>query len=466
MAKRKQRSRNVVRFSDGIHLNIGIVIFGFIAIYFIVIIYMYFTAHHIVSYEVEPGTIEVNTSYTGLILRSETVIQAEQSGKLDYFLKDNTKAAKGTLICSVDQNGNVSEKMNEVTDTSVVLSSENLDNLKESIRDYAYSFHPINYFATYNFKTDVSGKLMEAVNLSALNSLSEYSDFAKENQTFHLYYASGPGIVAYYTDGYESMTLDQLTAKSFDKTTYQKTGYKTTGEIEAGQPVYKMITDENWQIVVKVDDNMIQTLGDETYVQIRFKEDNTTAWAEFEAKKIQGEQYLVLNLRNSMIRYAYERFVDINIMLDQQSGLKIPNSSITEKSFYIVPKKFLTSGNTETQQGLLIAHLQENGSYSDEEFTPVTIYYQTEDNIYLSQDDIKYGDLVILSGSTEQYEVQEEEQLKGVYNINKGYAVFRQIEILYQNDDYTIIKAGTEYSIMMYDHIALNGKQVSENQMI
>ena len=428
---------------------------------------MYFTAQHIVSYEVEKGTIEVNTSYTGLILRSETVYTAEQSGKLDYYLKDNTKAAKGTLICSVDQNGNVSEKMNEVSaDTAAVLSSENLDNLKESIRDYAYTFQPINYNSTYNFKTDISGKLMEAMNLSALSALSEYSDFAKENQTFHLYYASGPGIVAYYTDGYENMTVDQLTPKAFDKTTYQKSAHVTTKDVEAGQPVYKMITDENWQIVVKVDTDMIKSLGDESFVKIRFKEDNATAWAEFEAKKIAGENYLVLNLRNSMIRYAYERFVDINILLDQQSGLKIPNSAITEKSFFLVPKDYMTNGNAGNEQGLLVEHLQENGSYSDADFIPITIFYQTEDYIYLSQDDIKYGDLIVKTGSTERYEIHEEDKLKGVYNINKGYAVFRQIEILYQNDDYTIIKSGTEYGIMMYDHIALNGKQVSEDQMI
>ena len=56
--------------------------------------------------------------------------------------------------------------------------------------------------------------------------------------------------------------------------------------------------------------------------------------------------------------------------------------------------------------------------------------------------------------------------LQGVYNVNKGYAVFKQIEILYQNNDYSIIKTGTSYGISMYDHIVLQGNEVEENTII
>ena len=117
MAVRK-RKKNIVRFPGGVHLNIGIVVFSFVAFYIAYNIYSYATAVHVSPYEVEPGTIEVNTSYTGLILRKETVVNASQSGSLDYYLKDNTKAAKGTLVCSVDENGNVSKRLNETVDSA------------------------------------------------------------------------------------------------------------------------------------------------------------------------------------------------------------------------------------------------------------------------------------------------------------------------------------------------------------
>ena len=60
----------------------------------------------------------------------------------------------------------------------------------------------------------------------------------------------------------------------------------------------------------------------------------------------------------------------------------------------------------------------------------------------------------------------DKDKLTGVYNINKGYAVFKQIKVLASNDDYTIVEAKTPYGISLYDHIALDGKSVKENQTI
>jgi len=130
---------------------------------------------HVSPYEVEQGTIEVNTSYTGLILRTETVVNAAQSGSLDYYLKDNTKASKGTLVCSVDENGNVSERLNREVDSSTVLNEENLSDIQSGIREYSKSYTDEAFYTTYAFKADLSGKLMEALNLGALNAISEYT---------------------------------------------------------------------------------------------------------------------------------------------------------------------------------------------------------------------------------------------------------------------------------------------------
>ncbi|MFQ9085938.1 MAG: HlyD family efflux transporter periplasmic adaptor subunit [Roseburia sp.] len=60
----------------------------------------------------------------------------------------------------------------------------------------------------------------------------------------------------------------------------------------------------------------------------------------------------------------------------------------------------------------------------------------------------------------------ETAKLQGVYNINKGYAVFKQISILYQNEEYSIVETGTSYGLSLYDHIALDGSKVNENDLI
>ena len=62
--------------------------------------------------------------------------------------------------------------------------------------------------------------------------------------------------------------------------------------------------------------------------------------------------------------------------------------------------------------------------------------------------------------------VRERATLTGVYNINKGYADFREISILYQNDEYAIVKSGTEYGLKVYDYIVLNAEYVNDQQFI
>jgi hypothetical protein len=57
------------------------------------------------------------------------------------------------------------------------------------------------------------------------------------------------------------------------------------------------------------------------------------------------------------------------------------------------------------------------------------------------------------------------DSLIGVYNVNKGYAVFKQINILYQNKEYAIIETKTAYGISLYDHIALDASEIKENQL-
>lgn len=56
--------------------------------------------------------------------------------------------------------------------------------------------------------------------------------------------------------------------------------------------------------------------------------------------------------------------------------------------------------------------------------------------------------------------------MKGVYNINKGYTQFRQINILYQNEEYALVEQGTSYGLTVYDILFSMGQAVDEDQII
>ena len=101
------KKRKVVRYRKRIHINIGIIVFTFVFIYFLVYLISFLTANHVSAYEVQQGQISQKSSYTGLILRNETVQYAEESGSVNYYKKEKDKAGVNDLICSIDKNGNI-----------------------------------------------------------------------------------------------------------------------------------------------------------------------------------------------------------------------------------------------------------------------------------------------------------------------------------------------------------------------
>ena len=57
------------------------------------------------------------------------------------------------------------------------------------------------------------------------------------------------------------------------------------------------------------------------------------------------------------------------------------------------------------------------------------------------------GDAIVKDDSNQRFIVGETDSLEGVYCINQGYAVFRQVDILDQNEEYAIISSNTSYGL-------------------
>ena len=88
------------------------------------------------------------------------------------------------------------------------------------------------------------------------------------------------------------------------------------------------------------------------------------------------------------------------------------------------------------------------------------------DHRYMHED-ISSGDKLVKADSSETYVVgADTATLKGVYNVNKGYAVFKRIEPLEKANDYCIIRKNSSYGLSVYDHIVLDAETVNEGQLI
>ena len=261
------------------------------------------------------------------------------------------------------------------------------------------------------------------------------------------------------------MTLENITADMFDEKKYNKTLLKSNALVDKGDPVYKITSDENWSIVIQTDLDTAQELADLEYVQVRFLKNQDVSWASVSYyTNGSGDTFTMLSFTNSMLTFAADRFLDIELITEQQKGLKIPNSSIIETSFFIVPKDYLTKG-TDNNDGVLRKTYLEDGSESTE-FVDSQIYNETEDSYYLGESSLRAGDVIVKPDSTDTFTVSEQDTLQGVYNINKGYADFRQINVLYSNDEYSIVQSNTQYGLNVYDYIVLDTSSVSEDDLV
>ena len=280
-----------------------------------------------------------------------------------------------------------------------------------------------------------------------------------------VYKAARDGIVVYATDGMENLTVETATIADLNKSGYKKTEYANNAQIQSGEAVYKIVTSDTWTLMLELTEETAGVLQDKKYVKVNFTKDDQAVWATLEIKNTDGHYLAYLTFENSMVRYASERYLDVELILEDESGLKIPKTAETEKDFYVVPKSYITQGGNSSSSGVLVQTKDAKGTEITA-FTTVHIYYEDEQVVYLDPNQLEENAVLLMPDSMETFRLSEKRSLKGVYCINKGYAVFKQITILCESDTYYIVEEGNSYGLSNYDHIALDSSNIQENNVV
>lgn len=460
-----QNQNKIVKYRKPLNINIGTVIFAVILVYIVFCVFTYFTSRHVVWYEVQAGSLSTNNIYEAVAIRDETVVNAVDAGYINYFAREGARVAVGDLVYTVDESGKLADYIGTNATGENSLSPTDLSELKSEIVGFTNSFDRRNFSTVYDFKYDMEGTVVKLSNYSILESIdslqsSELAGLIKQCM------ASSAGIVVYSIDGYEELTLEQMTKEVFDKTNYEKSQLLGNDLIAAGDPVYKISSNEDWSLVIQTDAKRAEELLEAEYVRVRFLKNQEISWGKVESfTNESGDTFVQLTFTNSMITFANDRFVDIELILEDENGLKIPNSSIVEKEFFIVPKAYVTKGGNSGANGVLRETYTEEGEATTE-FVEATIYNETDEAYYLDNASLQIGEYIVMPESTEKYALSKRGSLIGVYNINKGYADFKQINILYNNDEYSIVESNTAYGLNVYDYIVLDATTVSEDELI
>ena len=446
-------------------LNLGMMFFGIIFVYIVVCVFMFFTTKHVAGYQVKKGSLFVNNMYTGLALREENIINSNYSGYLNYYVSEGSRIGAYKMVCTVDEGGRIQDIMNEQSMGENALSESALEKLRYDIMDFTNEFNTRHFSSTYDFKYNIEGNVLKLANSSILENLEKLNRTG-DSGLINVCTAPTSGIVVYSYDGYETFEPINITSDILTQENYSKTPLIANELVSTGDPIYKLITDESWSLIIETDAEKAEYLLEKEYIQVKFLKDQTVSWAEVRLiTNSDGKHFIQLVFNNSMISFCTERFIKIELIIEEQEGLKVPNSSIAEKEFLIVPEEYITKAEENGSSGVLKQIYDEDGNQTSK-FIPISIYSKENGNYYIDSSDLEMGDILLMYDSNQTTEIREKGSLVGVYNKNKGYADFKQIQILYQNEEYSIIKSNTEYGLIEYDYIVLEADMVDDDELL
>lgn len=464
MSSKKKAKRKVVRYKRPFYLNIGLVIFLFLLVYLGIQVHQYQTGEGVKVCEVVSGELVKDTTFTGIVWRDEQITTTETAGYINYYLREKKRAAVKDLVCTLDETGAMKNLLNENQAVGVSsLSDDNLRELRDELSEFDSDFDLMSFSSVYDMKTDLDNKLLELINLAAINELGTSTN--TEGISYSKCYASASGIIMYEFDGYEDLTEESVSAAIFDTSAYEKTTVSAGSMVGAGSSVYKTVVSEDWAIFFPLDRDAQEEYGlKDSVVTIRFAKNGLTIRANYSTfYGNDGEIYGRLDFNRYMIQFVSDRYLKFDIISSDVSGLKVPASAVVDKEFFAIPLSYLAKGGNSDDEGFYLQTLVEGQARPS--FQETTIYYRDDEYCYVDTKAFQVGDYLVKPDSTETYLIRNKVSSPVVYNLNKGYAVFKMVEILAENEEYVIVSDNTAYGLNLHDRIAIDGKSVEDGEI-
>ena len=445
------------RFSFGI--IIGILLLAYVGFS----LYHLATKKQVNFYEVTDGGMAKDTQHTGIIFRNEQTQYADGAGYINFFVTSGKRVSVGETVYAIDDSGQMNQYLNK--NSSASLTEGNEKKVKKSLSSFASNFKDQDFSAVYDARTSAN---------TALNDSVEYTSDEVNNAMyqsggdFNQSYSPSAGVIAFTIDGYEDKQPETVTEEDFNKDSYSAANIKTGQMVETNSPVYKLVTAEEWYVVFKLTDEQRAAFSNMTRLNVTFKSNGIAANALYtQINAADGNSYGKLTFNRYMVDFINDRFVNFEIDEESLSGLKIPKSAIVTKTFLVVPIEYLAHGGDNVDQGFYKEVTTDKGTSI--EYIPTEIYYQTDKYYYInfsSGADFQPGDYVVKPATSERFKLGETASLEGVYNINKGYAVFKQVDVLDSNDEYYTVKKNQKYGLSVYDHILFDPEGINEGDFI
>lgn len=402
-------------------------------------------------YEVVTGEIVNVDRHKGFIYRDESIATCLNDGFINFYVANADRVNRGAFVYTI----------NDIPSVINVFELNDADkkNIRQNIKMYSNNITDYEFSNVYNARKSLD----ELINEINLVKQLENIDIEKEINAKEKGYSKYAGLVSFIIDGYETSSIDDFTDEIIKK--YDSVKVLTQRkEVLSGDKIYKIVRSP--EFVIAFDSSYdYDNYQESNNVYVKFVYENVTTNGHIESFiGNDGKKHFKLFITEYPERFIDKRVVEFEIENKKISGYKIPIKSIVSKNCYKIPKSMVEK-DYETDENVFY----KIGLNGVRERLTCNISKEDTNYYYISIDDklskLKYGD-VLINRFNDTFSLSEVSQLNGVYNMNKGYAIFKNIEIIDRTNEYAIVKKQTINGISLYDHICLNAGDIKEGDLI
>ena len=448
---------------------------------------------------VKYGTIDVPTTYKGIIIRNEKVFKSPIDGQPFFEYSENERVKKNSLVCTIkkDDKVDIIEKSIEKIDESILEKQKNRSDLsifkddikriekdiKNNINIYSNKLVDGEMDALYSMQRSLRTQIEFRNNIWLTennSSILELNDKKQsyENQLFENRFdikTDVSGILSYTIDGMEEQLLydsPENVTKEQTKMNFENTIVTKSKNIKADEPIFKIVESNIWYLTTYIpsEDAALLNVDDRKVIYTNVDEQDVEINVVIKSiEQIDDFAKVIFKSNESLEKIINLRTIEFKIKDNIYEGIKVPNKAIVEKIFLKIPSNYIIDNNGEKGVFKILG--------DEKKFIPVKISKQDEldsengleSYSYILQDfdNLKLGDVISSDNvDFQNYTISEIENYKGVYVVNTSVADFKIIDIITQNSEYSIVKPGYLYGLKVYDNIVSDAKNIQESDNI
>ena len=444
---------------------IGAAILALIFLYLLINVMIYKSKKQVSIFEVQAQSIGYDKTFTGICVRSEELVKSDASGYTNYYVAGGGKTARNSIVYSVDSSSTIYNTL-KAQAGELKLSDDNILKLKNviSMRMRDYDGSKLGWIG--DFEDELNSAIYEIVNDNILSAAMGLKDGDSSGTGFAPYRSEVSGVISYKADAYTGCSAEDIDADDFSSRDAGERNLRVAGLIGAGDPVYRICTEDNWSVVVKVSEDFYVANLEEREATVYLNGHNTPLTGSLRLYMLDSDYFAEVTFDKYMAGYIDERYVEVRFGGAEDKGLKIPVSAICEKGYYLVPLSMFVDAADYNGQVLKREIFDAEKGTTDYENVYPEKYFSDGYYAYIDMNDLNEGEYLCNTDTGERTKVGLVNYLEGVYNVNKGYYCFVRIEKIRSNSEYAIVKSNTPDGLRQYDHIALNSSDAVEQALI